>query len=317
MNLMGLSNRVKGFIADLLRYSDLLGVMTFEDIDGLQVNGIRWNVMPSAAFRTIGAGYTEGTGTTEQVEETLAVLGGDVKVDRLLTIAKNVYEDPLATQMKMKAKAVAFTFNDSFISGDHAVDPDSFEGLKKRVANMPTRQTIWLDSAQNGTGTSLKVLASAANENSFIDGLQKALKYVDGATHLFCNEAVYLGFEQAFRRSGGMDTTQDQFDRVVKTYRGVPIIDVGLKSDKSTEIITTSEGTASDESSIYAVRMDTDDGLHGLQLRGTSPEAYDPLNGGEQETTPTFLRRIDWAVGLMNLSNYCIARVSGFKMAAS
>lgn len=308
----------KAFIADLLRFSDLIGVVPFETTSALQISATRWQTVPATAFRAINAGYTESTGNVEQIEETLFALGGDVKVDRLLTIAGNVYQDPLATQMQMKAKSVAFSFNDYFINGDHGVDPDGFEGLKKRVSNMPSRMSINLASSND----SLKVLASTANTHTFLDAMHQAIKYVDGATHILCNEDTLLKIEAALRRTNPilLDQAKDAFDRKISTFMGVPLVDVGLKRDKSTEIITSTENPGdggNDATSIYVVRMDTDDGLHGLQLSGTSPEPYDPLTGGELEATPQHLRRIDWAVGLCNVSQYCIARIYGFRMAAS
>lgn len=306
----------KGFILDLLRYSDLLKLITFETVDGLQVSGTRWQTLPSAAFRKIGAGYTEGTGTTEEVVETLVALGGDVKVDRMLTGNANVIQDPLTTQMNMKAKSVAFKFNDAFINGDQGVDPDSFEGLKKRASNMPSRMTIDLASS----GDSLKVLASSTNEHTFVDALHQARKYVDGATHIFCNETVWIGLGQVARRLNLYQQITDALGTTWDAIGPTPFIDVGLKSDKSTEIITNTEDPGdggNDSTSIYVVRMDMDDGLHGLTLAGHELDVYDPLTGGEMESGPQYLRRIDWGVGLFNLSQYCICRVKGFKMAAS
>lgn len=310
------------FISDLLRNSNLMGIIPFVDTDGFQVEATRWQTVPATAFRTIGSGYTESTGNTEQLTETVFAVGGDVKVDRLFTKAKNTFEQPLQTQMKMKAQSIAFTFNNYLINGDHAVDADGFEGVKKRISNMPTRMTINLDSNQAGTGSSLKVFASTANINLFLDSWHKAKKYVDGATHILVNESTYLGLAASIRRASPamFDTTKDNFDREIMTFMGLPIIDVGLLKDKSTEIITTSEDPGNgtlDATSAYFVRIDTEDGLHGLQLAGTSPEPYDPLTGGELESGPQYLRRIDWAVGLINVSNYCMARVKGFKMASS
>jgi len=68
----------KAFILDLLRYSDLLKAIPFQGVDGLQVAATRWNTMPSAGFRKLNAGYTESTGTTEEISETLSLLGGFV-----------------------------------------------------------------------------------------------------------------------------------------------------------------------------------------------------------------------------------------------
>lgn len=92
----------KGFIMDLLRYGgDVMRILPFVDVNALQVAGDRWQTIPSSEFRKLNAGYTESTGTTEEIEETLFLLGGDVKVDRVLRDAGNYIENPLTTQMKI------------------------------------------------------------------------------------------------------------------------------------------------------------------------------------------------------------------------
>jgi hypothetical protein len=310
----------KAFISDLLRASDLMSIVPFETIPGLQVSGTRWKSLPSVAFRKIGNGYTEGTGTTEPVVETLSVLGGDVKIDRILDNSGNMWQDPLELQMRMKAQAMAYTFNESFVNGDQADNEDEFEGVVKRLSNMPARMTIFGDASEDGTGDALNILASTANENTFLDYLHRLIKYVS-PTHLLMNEDSVLGFEQAFRRVGLMSDTQDQFDRTVSSFRGVPIIDVGILGDKTTEIITNTEDPgngSADATSIYAVRMDTTDGLHGIVTTGKEmPTPYDPLNGAELESGPQILRRIDWPVGLWNLSEYSLGVIRGVRFAAS
>lgn len=308
----------KAMLADMLRFSDLMKIVPVDSVPALRVSGHRWQTLPSVAFRKFGAGYTESSGTTEEFTETLSLLGGDVKFDRLASIGTFV-EDPVVTQMNMKAKAMAFKFNDALINGDAAVDGDSFEGLKKRVSNMPSRQTIWLDANGNGTGASLKVLASEANEQTFLDSLHDAIKYCDGANGLLCNEKTQLGLGKVLRRLKLNTTMTDAYDHKWDTFQNVPLVDVGLKSDKSTEIITNTEAVAAaDSTSIYAVRFDTDDGVRVIDLEGDhGPNVYDPLNGGEMEAGPQKLRRIDWALGLLHLSQYSIVRIAGFKMAAS
>lgn len=306
----------KGMIADLLRFSDLMKIVPIEDVNGLRLSATRWSTMPSAAFRKYGGGYTESTGTTEQVTETLAILGGDVKVDRLANKGEFI-EDPIVTQMNMKAKAVAFVFNNSIINGDQATDADSFEGLKKRVSNMASRQTVDLAVATDA----LKVLASEANEQLFLDALHRASKRVDGANAILCNETTYLGLGQVLRRLKLNTTMTDAYDHTWDTFHGIKLVDVGLKADKSTEIITDTEDPGdggNDSSSIYVVRFDTDDGVRGIQLKGAGgPTVYDPLKGGEMEAGPQFLRRVDWPIGLFHKSQYSICRIKGFKMAAS
>ena len=78
---------------------------------------------------------------------------------------------------------------------------------------------------------------------------------------------------------------------------------------------------------MYAVRFgpvdpNTDDtkmdgeGLHGVQKNRLA--VYDPLNGGEMEARPAYIRRIDWPITLSLLGDdFCIARVYGFRMRAT
>lgn len=214
-----------------------------------------------------------------------------------------------------------FKFNDAFVNGDQGVDVDSFEGMKKRVSNAPSRMTIDLSP---GAGDSLKVLATTSTEHTFIDAIHQANKFVDGATHIFSNETVYLGLGQVARRLNLFQTLTDAIGRTWNSISSgsnvLPFIDVGLKSDKSTEIITNTEDPGdggNDSTSIYVVRMDDDEGFHGISLEGHELDVYDPLAGGEMEAGPQMLRRIDWGVGLFNLSQFVICRIKGFKMAAA
>ena len=318
----------QGIIANLLRKSDLIGLIPFQNTNALRVTATRWQAdqLPSVAHRRIGASYTESTGKTEQVSETLFILGGEIKIDRVLLMDKSVIEDPVTTQTKQKTTAMAYEFNNVAINGDHATDPDTPEGMLKRVSNLPSRMTVDLASS----GDALKVLANTANEQSFIDGLHKAVKYVghrsqagsSGApsdldvTVLIMNEATWLGVGQVLRRVGLLADATDQWDRSFDHFKGARLLDVGLKADQSTEIITSTENPGdggSDGSSIYVARFNADDAFRGLQLNNLAP--YEVT--GEMETAPQMLRRIDWVYGFQQVGQYSLARIKGFKMAAS
>jgi len=306
----------KGIMTNLLRFSDILAVVPFESVDSLDNIVVRWKELPDVAFRNINEGYGEETGTTEQITETVYGFGGDIKIDRVFEYVKNVIEPPEVTQTKMKTKAMAFKFNDMYINGSHIVDPKSFEGLKVRVAKLPSRQTIDLASS----GDALKVFATAGTtDHAFLDGLHQLVAYVDGgATHLFMNLDTRLKIAALLRRMGIGGEALEIWEKKVDTFQAVPMIDVGLKPDKSTEIILSTEdpGDGGDDStSIYAVRFAVGESLCGINLNEL--DVYDPLKGGEMEGGPQMLRRIDWWCGLANWSDYSIARLKGFKMAAS
>lgn len=306
----------KMFITDLLRACDLIGEIPWKTVEGLRVPGNRWQTLPTVGFRKLNSGYTADFGTSEDTSETLALIGGDIIIDSVLARSEAMYVSELEKQSRMLARALAFKIADAFINGDQSVDPDSFEGLKVRVSNAPARMTVNLETG----GDTLKVFSSDATMETFIDGVNKAIKYCDGATHAFTNEDNLLKLDSVLRQSGNFTITKDSYDRSIREWKGVKFVDIGLKADKSTEIITSTEtagDAGADSTSIYFARIDTDDGLHGLQLSGKSWKPYDPLTGGERETAPQKIKRVDNAVGLENVSQYSILRLKGFKMASS
>jgi len=297
----------KGILMNLLRYSNVIGLVPFEDVNSLDSIAVRWETLPEAAFRKINDGYTEGSGRTEQITESVKGLGGDVDFDRVFDKVSNYIEHPRVTQTKMKTKATAFVFNYYFVRGSPVLDADGFYGLEYRVDNLPARQKFALGAA----GTPYDCTVDVAHEHGFLDGLHELNALVGGADAYFCNFGMRLGLGKVLRRLGLLDTTKDQFDREVYGFGGAPIIDVGLQHDQATEIIIDTEDPGDgvgDTTSIYAVKFGLDDGLIGIQLDNL--EAY--WVGGDEhelEAKPAKRLRIDWWVGLAGFGSYYAARM--------
>lgn len=328
----------KAIIMNILRYTSIMEIIPWENVDSLKSIAVRWETLPTVAFRKINAGYTPNEGDTSQVWESVYGFGGEIKFDRVFNKVKNLITDPKVQQTQMKIKALALTFNDYFINGDQATDADGFEGLKKRIAGMPARQTVNF----NGTGSSaaLDPTASIANARQFITKWEQAFYRCNRGDvgGIFLNEGMYWGFASVLRYAmtnagvGMMDITKDSFDREIPTYKGSPFIDVGLKRDQTTEIITdaeTADDAGTDATSVYFTSFGPkvqdasggpehappDEGLTGIQL--SDMEAYDPLNGGEQESTPTTLLRIDWWLGLANFGSFGLVRAHNLEGASN
>lgn len=312
----------KYVMTNLLRDAKLMEVIPFQDVNSLTSIAVRWRTLPSVAFRQINEGYTPSEGDTEQVWESVYALGGEIKFDRVFDKVKNTIVDIKKMNADMKIKAMALTFNDYLLNGDHGVEPDGFEGLKKRVAGMPTRQTVYFAGA---AAAALDPTGSVANGNTFFTKLEEAhYKCNAGQVNaILCNEGIYYGMGRVARyinASGGMflDVTKDSFDRAIVTWKGAPLIDAGLKTDQSTEIITETEvagDAASDATSVYMCSFNEDQGVIGIQLP-PGLETYDPLNGGEQESTPTKLLRVEWWLGLAGFGSYGIVRAQNVEGAA-
>lgn len=300
-------------IKNLLYKGRLFEYLPFENVDSLRSVAVRWQTLPDVAFRKLNAGYTPSEGDLEQVWESVYGFGGEIKLDRVFDMVGNTIAPLKKTHIDMKLASMAFKFNEYFIAGDHASDVDGFEGLKKRIAGMPSSQKIGFAGA---SASVLDPTASAANGRTFFNTLEDMHSYTNDGDH-----AVFIGnrgFKWGVGRvarylqiQGGnvLDVTKDSFDREIPTLWGSPIVDIGTTKDQSTKIITDTEtagDAGTDATSVYCAAFNSEQGITGIQLNELN--AYDPLNGGEQESTPTKLMRIDWWVGLAGFGSYGFTR---------
>lgn len=300
-------------LKNMIRHSPMFDVIPWEKAKAFRVSGLRWRNLPDVDWRSINEGYTASEGSIEEVWETLYGFGGDINYDRVFELTTATLVDPIRVQIDMKMASMGFKFNDYLINGDPAVNAKGLMGLKARVTNAPSRQKVGF---AGGSATGLDATASTANAQAFFNNLGKIHKRTNGGEHQawFCNENVQLGIGVAARYlniSGGgfLDVTKDSLNREFPTMYGSPIYDIGLKKDQSTEIITNTEtagDSGSDSTSIYCVAFNSEQGLMGAQLEPL--KFYDPLNGGEQESTPAKLRRIDWWIAFVAFGSYGITR---------
>ncbi len=306
---------LKGYIIkNLLRESMLFEMIPFAPVSSLTFSAIRWRSLPTVASRYVNGGYDASHGEVEEVWEAVYGLGNDLNFDRIYEYTKgSQLVDPIQQQIDMTLTSMRMTFHDLAINGDPGSDPNAIAGFKHRVTNMPTRQKVAFASA---SGAPLDPTASAANARSFLDDMGILHKRCNGkkTNAWLVNEDMELGFGSILRYaqiSGGnfLDVTKDSFDREFVTFYGAPLIDMGLKKDQSTEIMTNAEvaGDGGEDSChIFGVSFDEKSGVVGATL--TPLDAYDPLNGAEMEGQPAKLRRIDWWVGLAQIGSYGIVQ---------
>jgi major capsid protein gp7 len=293
-----------GIIEGLLRRSTVMEDIPWEDINALATTVTRWKTLPSVGFRKINAAYAESAGTFEQLQESTYPLGGDIDVDKVFVRDGNAVIDQRATQIRMKLRSIAYTFQDYFINGDQSSDPDGITGIKKRVANLGAAQTI--TAATNG----LDVQASSTNQQTFLDLLDQLFyTFDDGAPDaLYMNQKSLLNIQSVLRRLGLFDQTRDMFGRMVTVYKGAKLYDMGVKSDQTTSIILNTEttGASSVTTSIYAVKFGVGEFMHGIQQYD-----LDVKDLGELQSAPQFRTRVDWPIGLAIWQDRSVARLLG------
>lgn len=296
----------KMVLQNILRYGPLLEYVPFENVQALRQGIIRWTSLPTVAWRAIGGEYTASTGDVEQVYDSVYVFGGELEIDRLYDkITGSLIQDPEKLQLKMLTKAMAYHFNDNFINGNHGTDVNSFNGLSVRIDNGPSSQKV---NVTTSAGTALDPTASAANARLFLDRWEQAMYSAnDGDINvILANRGLKWGLGRVLRYlgvSGGplLSTSTDQFEREILMYKGAPIIDVGLKKDQSTEIITNTEtagDAGSDATSAYFVPFNDEQGVTGIQL--SNLEVFD----GKKDKSVANVKTVEWACGIAGYGSY-------------
>ena len=303
-------NLLLGNIADwFLMESNVAQLIPWATNKQLAVKIVAWDSLPTVGWRKINAAYSESTAKLQHKIESKYIFGHDIDVDVVLAKAGDTIGDVRQNQRMASAKAMAFEFNDQFINGDPA--NDEFKGVSARVDDVYaagyTDQYFDAGSATSGRG----LLYDTTDRQYFMDNVAKLIHVT--AEHkpdaLYMNSKMYLAFEAALRREGVLKQTEDMFGRIINAYQQVPLIDIGIKADQSTEIITNAEilSGGTDETSIYSVKYGDEQYLWGIQQ-----EAMQARDLGEIDTKPVYRDRVEWVVGLAVNNPRSIARAYGF-----
>ena len=308
----------KSVIDTMIMESNLMELIPWETIGQLATGVIRIKDLPSIGFRKINEGYAEGIGHFEHKVETISLFGHDIDTDIAIARAKNTVADARAIQQTLTLKSVAYAFNDKFINGNPITDPEEFKGLSKRVDDIYNENTTvfasqYIDLADT---TNYGILRDSAARFAFLDKLNELIYAIKGhnPSFLLMNKKCLLAVRSLLLREKLLDTTQDMFNRKIDTYLGARMIDIGVKADQSTEIITNTQtlGGGSYETSIYAVSFSVGDMTWGLQQY-----PLEVRDLGELESKPTFRTRVDWNIGLATVDPRSLARLYGIRADAT
>lgn len=300
----------RGVIETFVQTSPILDRLPLMDIEG---NAYAYNqeaTLPGVAFRSVNEKYTESTGTVVQNTESLVILGGDADVDRFIQQTRGNLNDQRAVQTAMKVKAASYKFQETFFNGDVTVDPKGFDGLKKRLTGAQV-----LDADTNG----MAINADDDTRNDFfdvLDALVAAVPGLDGTNGaIYANAAIRGKILSAGRRIGGTEMVrEDMTGKRVLMWNGIPILDPGATADGA-QILGQAEtqGTASDTSSIYAVKFGQDEGDQAVTGLTNGGVMVDDL--GQLQEKPAFRTRIEFYCGLATFGGKAAARLRGVRNA--
>ena len=297
----------RGVIETFVQESPVLDRIPFLTIQG---NAYAYNeeaTLPGVAFRAVNNAYDESTGTVNQKSESLVILGGDADVDRFIIQTRGDLNDQRAVQTGMKVKAASYFFQDRFINGDSAVETLGFDGLKKRLTG---EQVI--DAGANGSPI---VGAGEADSHVFFDYLDELVAAVPGLNGangaLYANRAVIAKILSAGRRIGGVEMVREDItNKRVVMWNGIPLLDLGSTAD-GVEVLprTETQGTATNASSIYAVKYGQDEGDQAVTgLTNGGVQVYDL---GELQEKPAYRTRVEFYTGMAVFGGRGAARLRG------
>ena len=305
----------KSVIDNLILESNVLEMVPWETIGTLATSVVMIKDLPSVGFRKVNEGYAESTGHFEQKTENISLFGGDIDTDIAIARAKNTIADARAIQQTLKLKAIAYNFNDKFINGNPQSDPEEYKGLSKRIDNINTDGYTdqYVDLADT---TNSGILRDQAARFAFLDKLNTLIYAIKGHNpqYLLMNKKLLLATRSLLMREKLLDNARDMFERNIDVYMGARLIDIGVKSDQTTEIITNTEtlGGGSYETSIYAVKFGIGDSTWGIQQY-----PLEVRDLGELESKPVYRTRLDWNLGLATVDPRSLGRLYGIRADAT
>lgn len=301
----------KSVIDIFLMESDVMQFVPWETIGQLATTIVRMQDLPSVGFRKINEGYAAGFGHFEQKTEHISLMGCYIDTDKAIARAKNTIADARAIQQQMALKAAAYKFNDKFINGDPASDPEEFKGLKERVNDVYNEG--FTDQYIDNAGTSGDgILLSDAESHNFLNKLDELIYSIKGhqPDMLLMNKKMLLALRSLLRKQKLLDNARDMFDRRVDMYSGCRLVDIGVTADQTTQIITSTEtledAGAAESTSIYAVKFGIGELLWGIQ---EYPMEVEDL--GRLEASPVYRTEVDWPLGLALADPRSVGRLYG------
>lgn len=284
---------VSGVIDQIIERDDLFDVLPFTYVVGKAYVYNRENTLGGADFLDPNDTVNESAATFTEVVSKLRVLAGDVDVDKFLDTTMSDTSSQTAEQIAKKAKSVARKFHQTLAVGNATANPKEFDGLSQLAVQAGGTQTV--TAGVNGSALTLAML----------DELCDAVP--NGADVLVMRRGTIRAFRTLLRATYGTDAVMQQgrnFDgRPMLTHNGIPVIMNEFLAPDETQ------GTNNNTTSVYALRLNELDGLHGIwggENAGISVE-----NIGTVQNKDATRYRLKWYCGVALKSTRSIGRLKG------
>lgn len=281
---------VAGVVEEFIDREALYEYLPFTHTEGKAYVYTRELEPAEGAWLSPNEDIPESASDFQEVTTNLRILAGDVDVDKFLDETMSNKNSQKALQIAAKAKGMSRQFKRALVQGDNSTDPKQFDGIDKLVEATGNFDVV----GANGAALSLDML----------DELLAAVK--NGADALMMRQGTLNALKTLWRAAGGNTGGMLQvnnFGLPVMGHDGTPI----LINDWIPGNVV--QGTATETCSIYAVRFNEFDGLHGLYGGKTAGFRAEDL--GTVQNRDATRTRLKFYCGLALKSTQSLAALRG------
>ena len=287
---MSQTDLVRGVIEEIVYKDALLALLPFTQTEGKAYVYNRESTNSEGTFLDPNDVVTEGASDVVEVTTKLRIIAGDVDVDKFLAETMSDNLDQKSVQIALKAKGMATAFRRALVQGDSVANPKSFDGIQKLVA---------------ATGNVLTVGANGAALS--LSQLDELIDMVNGRPDvLVMRPGTFRALKTLWRAAGGNNGAMlqlDNFGLTVPSHDGIPVI--------LNEFIpgNVAQGSAPNTCSIYAIRLNEADGLHGIYGGASAGVRVEDI--GTVQNKDATRTRLKWYVGLALKATKSLAAAKG------
>jgi hypothetical protein len=290
---------ISGVIDEIITRDDLFSILPFVKTEGKAYVYNREKTLGGADWLDPNDPVNESAAGFQEVVAKLRILAGDVDIDKFLQQTMSDTNNQMAIQIAKKAKTVGRAFHQALATGDSTVNSKVFDGLPALLAQA---------QAYAATVGGSQVVSAGANGNpltlTMLDELCDAIP--NGADVLVMRRGTIRAFRALLRATYGTDAVMqmmENFGRPMLTHNGIPVIMNEWLNGAETA------GTNANTCSVYALRLNELDGLHGLY--GGDNAGIVVENIGTVQNKDATRIRLKWYTGLALKSTRSIAGLTG------
>lgn len=219
-----------------------------------------------SAARAVNAALQRDAQSPNPTARSLALYGREISIDDVYLADQRVGISPAGLRLlfdrQLKALSVKIAEEvekDMFVGTDASNTMLGIsEFVKDAAAGGQTAKLGFTTAEQAAMNTQVGLkLDTSANQDGFIETLEKEMAKVPGANTIVCNPNLKARLTTIARRLGAAGETRNSFGTPLATFNGVPIVPVSTAAISQAE----SDGTNSDCTSLYIVRFAEDLGV--------------------------------------------------------